>query len=588
MQALENSLGWNAMLTRNEQSVCCLKSNVQLDIPFPVKDIFLRQTRPMKVYKVVLSILIGLTTFSACKKEEIDIRQINYGLQPEFGVPIARATLSAQRVIDNFDSEGLIQTGENGLLTLVYRDTFETITAGDVLKLPNQTFDTSIDLSSLQSANLLGQGSVTISENEIFSLISDEGDKLDSIRFESGIFRLVVQSEGNFPISGKLELRSADNATVFFAIEFQDNTAPVYIENIKSFENVLIELLNDGDTENGIRVAYEFTFNNEGNFNTQSVDISFELTDFSIRSAGGYIVPRTIPVENEGIDISMFNDVPNVEVRLEDPRLNFFIANGFGLGLKLEVDEIFGTNRLGESIRIDGEDIAALNPVSGANSPGEIAHSEITINNETITPSVTDILAFMPNYLTGDFGVTVNPDNAPSVFVSNADGLDITFEAEIPLYGSLANFLLIDTTDIQLADVVEEAENVGEISALDIRLFVKNGLPLDAGVQILFTDSLYRLVDSLFTEPTFVFLSAPVNLAVSPDHPDYGRTTGSTETVIDISIPRDRIDPLKDVSRIIIHVFGHTTGNGDHPVRIFSEDDFEINLAAKVTLDIND
>ncbi len=561
---------------------------MQLDTEFPVKGIILRLIRSMKSTKILLSILLGLAIFSACKKEEIDIRRINYGIQPEFGVPIARATLSAQRVIENFDSEGLIQTGENGLLILVYRDTFETITAGDVLKLTDQRFDTSVDLTPAQIASLLEEGTVTVSGNEIFSLISEEGDKLDSIRFESGAFRLVVESQGSFPISGNLQLRSADNVTILFSIEFEDTTAPVYIETLKSFENILVELMNEGEIENGVRVSYDLTFSNEGDFNPQTVDISFEITDFSIRSAGGYIVPRTIPVENEGIDITMFDDVPNVEIRLEDPRFNFFFSNGFGLGLKLEIDEIVGTNRNGEDIRIDGSNISALSTLAGASIPGDVARSQISINNQTITPSVTDILAFMPNYLTGNFGITVNPDNAPSVFVSNKDGLNITFEAEIPLYGSLANFLLVDTTDIRLAEVVEEAENVGEIAALDIRLFVRNGLPLDAGVQILFTDSLYRPVDSLFSEPTFVFLSAPVNLTDSPDHPDYGRSTGSTETVIDISIPRHRIGPLKKVNRMIIHVFGHTTGNGDHPVRIFSENDFEVYLAAKVTLDLND
>lgn len=542
----------------------------------------------MNLSKTILSSVCLSVLFSSCVKDEITIQDLQTNATPTFGVPIANARISAERVIQNFDEEGLIQSGADGMLMLAYRDTFETVKAGDILNLPRQSYNESVDLSPAELLELAETGSVTISENSIFSITSSEGDRLDSMRFENGTFRLEISSAGSFPISGFFQLRSADNTTVLFQSEFGSQQAPVFIENISQFENLLVTFLNDIDVENGIRVAYELTFTNATPFNPQTVDILFELDNFEIRAAGGYISPRTISLENEGLNITMFNDVPEGNIRIEDPRLNFYFNNGFGLGLRLETDELLGTNRDGEILEVNGSQISELALIDGAAAPGIPTNSTLSINNQTITPSVTDILAFMPNYLSGTFGLTVNPENEQSVFISNDAGLIITFEAEIPIYGSIADFRLTDTTAVSLGDFVASANDLGEIKSLDIRLFVENGLPIDAGVQIIFLDSNGVYVDALFDEPTFIFLSAPIELGVATTHPNYGRATGSTETVIDIAVPRERIDPLAVVDRMIIQVFGNTTNNGDNPIRVFADNYFDVHLAAKTTISYND
>ncbi|MCA1752520.1 MAG: hypothetical protein LC670_12185, partial [Flavobacteriales bacterium] len=123
---------------------------------------------------------------------------------------------------------------------------------------------------------------------------------------------------------------------------------------------------------------------------------------------------------------------------------------------------------------------------------------------------------------------------------------------------------------------------------VEVRIIVDNGLPIVAGLQMVFTDSLYQPVDSLFEDVTNVFESAPLELTVPENHPDYGRAIGSTRTVLKIPVERDRVEALEDVTHIVFRVVGHTSSNGAHPIRLFVEDSFNVRVAARVKLDINE
>ena len=63
-----------------------------------------------------------MLVFASCVKDEIEIDNLDYGIQPEFGIPIAIATIPAQKVIDNIEGDEIIQTGNNGSVSLVFID----------------------------------------------------------------------------------------------------------------------------------------------------------------------------------------------------------------------------------------------------------------------------------------------------------------------------------------------------------------------------------------------------------------------------------------------------------------------------------
>ena len=536
--------------------------------------------------KLLAAAMLLFFTFNSCVKEEIEVTDFDYGIQPEFGVPIANVTILAARLIENFDEEGLVSVGENGSISLIYRDTLDPLSAGELLDIEHQEYKDTINLSTLEFNELIDFGSVTVQGVESYGFESNEGDRLDSITFETGVLGLIINTEGSFPISGFFKIINADN-TDAITLNFSDAVPPISIENQVDFEDLRILFTNNASISNGLRIEYEITLTSEGSGSSAPIYFDVFINDFSMKNAGGYIAPRVINLDNENISISLFDDPSVTRVRLEDPRINLNFENEFGLGLGLEIYELIGTNVNNETFTVSGANISQLSPISAAPQNGEVAYSTLTIDNDMMTPTVTDFLAFGPNNLIADVGLSINPEDTQNAFVTNENELRINFEVELPIYGSIADFELVDTAALDLGDLITDVEDISEIEALDIRLIIDNGFPFDAGVQIIFTDSVFNQIDVLFEDSELIYSSAPVNLSVPPDDPEYGRAIGKTRTITDISIPKSKILGLENASQMIISIYGNSSGNGEYPIRLFSNDAFDVKLGAKATLNFS-
>lgn len=535
--------------------------------------------------KNLISSLLLFLLVTSCVKEKIEVREIDSSISPEFGVPLAKATIFAEDVIERYDEDGLVTTDEDGILTLVYEDSLESISADRYLSLENQSIDDVYELNASELSDLINFGSLSVEQDEIYEFDFGQ-DRLDSIRFSSGDFLFLINSDGTIPLNGEISILDPFSGETVFSLSFSDQTPPIAVSVEEDFTNLLFRLRSDSQYSNGLRVVFNFTLTDNGGTYPDEVSFDFSLNDFSIASAGGYIAPRTLSLENQVANISLFDDDFQGELWLEDPKLNLFFFNGYGIGVRPVVDRIVGENIEGDSLVVPASDINQLPVVAPAPALGEVALSEIQINNETMTPSVSDFMLLEPNQVRGEISLEINPENNQSNFISQGTSLDVNFEVELPIFGSLANFGLTDTTEINFGDVVESANDIDEVEQLDVRIFVRNALPVDAVLQIVFLDSTFNRIDSLFAEPTTVIPAAPVDLSVPVETPDYGRVIGETETRIDVSIPRERIDALEDVTNAIISVDGNTTGAPDNSIRLYPENFIEVNLAAKAIFNL--
>ncbi len=543
----------------------------------------------MNLSKLFPATALASILLVGCVKDEVDVRNLNYNIHPEIGIPIAKANILASRIIDHFDEDGFVSTDSFGQLSLIYSDSLQRLSIADILDLGSQNYENSFAFDEVDLGPVQFTGSVTFEEDRILSFESQAGDRLDSIRFVTGLFSAAISSSGDLPFSGSIKVVNPDN-TVIIDLPFTGQGSNNSAENQTVFTDLLLLPINNDQFTNGFRVRYEFTFSNDdgGEIETQEITVNLGFTDFSIASAGGFIAPRSIDLNPQGIDIDLFSETFNGEFRIEDPKIDFNFLNGFGLELGLDIKEITATNSAGQTMTANGENILFRPVLDPAPSPGEVKETVITISNQHISPTVTEFLAFKPDRLFSDFSLDVNPQEKPSSFISNQDELAISYDLEIPIYGSISDFRLVDTTTVTLGDLISDTEKETTIEALDIRLIVDNGLPINTGVQIIFTDSLFQPIESLFDEPNFIFTSAPVDLEAPVGSPNHGRATGSTRQVTDIAIPRDRILQLKDATHIIIDVVGGTTANGSHPIRLYSNDFFDVQLSAKATLNLND
>jgi len=540
--------------------------------------------------KFLASLIFFLLLLTSCIKDKVEITEIDSSISPEFGVALVKARISAQDVIERYDDDGIVETGNNEILTLVYRDSLEPISANEFLSLSDQSLSESIELSQEQQDILsTAGGSVSISSSDVYELDFGQ-DRLDSIRFSSGVLEIGYTVPTGFTVSGTVQLIDPTNQDVLLEASLENQGSGSITTNIE-LENRLIRFVTDqvGGITNGIQFNFFVDVQSQSSSGAPSVvGVDFDLTDFSIRSIGGFIAPRTYSIEEQSTDIDLYETDFEGEIILENPRLNLFLISDYGIDVRPVLTRVEFFNDDVEIGSIVESDIQQLPVIQGADFIGDEGVSEVVIDNDLFVSSsdLTDFLQLRPDSVTGRFDLDINPNSVEQNFIAQDSRLNIEFEVELPIYGSLSNFTISDTTDIDLGDVVESADDIQEIEQLDIRLFVKNALPVEAGVQIIFLDSTFNRIDSLFTEPTVVIPAAPVDLSPMVGSPNYGRVIGESETTIDISIPRERIDPLEDVTQVIVSVFGNTTGNGGNPIRLYPENFIEVNLAAKAVFNL--
>ncbi|HKL40335.1 MAG TPA: hypothetical protein VJ894_06635, partial [Cryomorphaceae bacterium] len=114
--------------------------------------------------KFLASLIFFLLLLTSCIKDKVEITEIDSSISPEFGVALVKARISAQDVIERYDDDGIVETGNNEILTLVYRDSLEPISANEFLSLSDQSLSESIELSQEQQDILsTAGGSVSIS-----------------------------------------------------------------------------------------------------------------------------------------------------------------------------------------------------------------------------------------------------------------------------------------------------------------------------------------------------------------------------------------------------------------------------------------
>lgn len=522
---------------------------------------------------------------AGCVKEELTITDPSANIQPVFGVPLVHADISAQRVIDRFDPNGEVLVEVDEVLSLVYRDTLEIIRASDYLTFPDQSLSETYTLTPVDLSELAQDGQVTIEGMEIASLDLG-GDRLDSVRFGTGHFGLEVTADGQSPISGQFSLVDPITDEPLVVFEWNNQTGPVYLDSQTALDDRLFRLINDGNHTNGLKFTYTLTLENSG-VTPQNIDFNAEFTDASIIGAGGYIMPRTVQIETFSSHVSIFDSEFHGTLRFEDPRINLSIDNGFGLSVQPVPHRLEGVNIHDESLVVSGENIEPLPVIAAAAAPGMVQETVVTITNASMTPTVTDFMAFEPKFVYGDLAMRINPDDDANSFVDSSSAVEVRFGVEIPLYGSVADYWLIDTTAVDLTDLVETAEDYEEIEEIQFRMHVENALPVDAGVQLVFLDSLSQPVDSLFEDIRTVVPSAPVDLTGNPGSPDYGRVIGTTTTTVDVPISNDRAQSLRSATQVVVKIEGHTTSNGDHPIRVYPEDHIHVHLAAKAKFNID-
>jgi hypothetical protein len=169
-----------------------------------------------------------------------------------------------------------------------------------------------------------------------------------------------------------------------------------------------------------------------------------------------------------------------------------------------------------------------------------------------------------------DFDATINPNGGnPTNEALGSGRFTVEKQIELPLKGLAFNFFVQDTFDFSFGPDADKIK-----SAL-IRIATINSFPVDAKLQLFFTDNSFNVLDSLIYSGDQKIISAASVDAT-------GKSNSTTTKTNDYPMESSRFLKLKNGTKIILRANIATSDNGGKAIRIYSTDFLDIKLGMQV------
>ena len=470
-------------------------------------------------------------------------------------VSVANQTLDNLMIglIDNMDIDP-----SNGLIPINYTDALVTkisITNIQIMEatayFPNQLLheeivEQSFDIGSARLTELgIKQGNVSIIASSSLP---------DTV---SVIYKIPSLTKNDVPFETLVKIPPNINTTptnLFF--DFNG-----YKMNLKGKEGRI-----GGDTVNTIYSEMYIYLDSTGELETINQVDSFSLYNIyniTPEYAKGYIGQDTFVINSETRNTSIFNNISDGTISLEEANLNLLIENNVGADAILKFNE-FNTDNTEDNLPAVSVSIDE-NGNNIINYPYSIDRASLI--NEIITPTKTeikldasDMIEILPNQTTIGATIMLNPNGAQNIedFIYLEHPITASLNANIPLSFIANNLTLSKTTELDL-----NWENDQEIDELFIT--IENGLPLEGIIDITFLDQNHNLIDTVIKN--YSIISATTN--------DENNVVSSSKNTINIF----KTD-FANVSKMNIKA-SFTTSSISEATNIYSYYNLKLNLSAR-------
>tara|TARA_B110000211_G_C14091373_1_gene559339 strand:+ start:315 stop:2417 length:2103 start_codon:yes stop_codon:yes gene_type:complete len=304
---------------------------------------------------------------------------------------------------------------------------------------------------------------------------------------------------------------------------------------------------------------------------TDGVSADLTLSNLEIEFLDGDLGIQSFNLDADTVDFDFSELDFDATITLADPRIDLTITNSFGMELGADLSNISAIN--------DQQTLALTglgNITIGAPAYGNFGDSvKTTVSINTTTTNIDDILAINPSKLIFGMNGSTNPGVAPfNNFITDASYFAVGMDVQIPLYGGLSGFKLIDTLDFP-------TEAFKNVLVGNIKTEITNEFPLDVNVQAYFVDSNFMILDSLKSTPVQVLKSSVID-------PANGDLVLATTFYEDIELTEAKVDNIKNATKIIL-VSEMATASGGANAKFYSKFGMDIKLGvyAKVKIDLN-
>lgn len=517
--------------------------------------------------KLLLLSLLPAFFMAACiKSKDLEIRDVKLGdWTPDIAAPIINTTLTLKNVVKEGD---YVSTDGTGLYSLHYQGKLFSVAAADYIKLPDQHFNvTPFTLTTPVSIPSF-TGSISDSFASSFSYTDTNGAGLEHIIIKTASLQITFTNTFNQNISLTAVFpdirKNGVRLSVPVNINYPSTSTSVNID----LSGYTIDLSKGGTSRNYIPYKFIYTLSGSGQpiATSNTISASVNLTNLNFGFIDGYLGRYNFSVPWDTIGINIFRNTLNSSIFLEDPKVNLFFTNSFGVGVSANFDSVYGITPNNTKIRTVFPPLS----VTGASTPGAAASSSYTVNKTNST--IQNIFNPAPDKVIYKGSMQVNSSSGSGyAFVLDTSRITINADAELPAFLKIITFSLQDTTHLKLPNDTDLLDRA------DFKMVVTNRFPVYGNIQLYFADETYHIIDSLVQSGGGVIGQAPVDAN--------GKVNGETTAVSTFTFQHDR---YKHMAASVKYVFtrGNLYSSGNNSVKIFNTDNVQIRIGVRFKLKV--
>ena len=547
--------------------------------------------------KIILYFGLILLVFS-CIKKEIELTNLQTeSFDPSFAIPIGSLKLELGTVQDELTNSFLqINPTTGGMEFVVLDQTLIDYAVSDIFTIPNQSFNTQVGIpsSAVVGFNLAPMGTTADFKDSITSSFAfSNGELMDSLILEIGRLNLAVSS--TFPHNAVITLTipALKNNGVSFTKTYNLNygsTIPVTASSVESLDGFTMDLTNGGVSNNTLEFKYSVTMTKSSAVaitGSEAISLTMGIEIDELELARGYFGNTAVNV-SDSIEIGVFDASFSGDLSFASPRLEMSTYNMTGIPLGVNFNSFTMPNNTINKV-LTGPGLTGHPVVPAAVNIGDTTETFHQIDNSNTSPQLYLFLQEKPNLIKYSAGLQLNPGGVTQNFIGKDSRVWANARFVLPLDARVKGFVLEDTTNTSLEEIIGiGASDANSIKKILIRIIADNALPIETKLQAYFTDSNNVLIDSLFDAGSQDLLrGATVNFSLPANHPDYGKVTSASRSIVDISVTGKKYTKLIEhkASKIVYKATTNTAGAMNH-VKFTPDNYVKLKISAKVDINV--
>lgn len=546
---------------------------------------------------LIVSFFGGLTS---CFDSNYDINNISdeMELTPGIAMPLAHGSLSLDDLLTKMDSTNVIKQYEDSLLYVYYSADLFTKKAADLIKIPNQQFaNFSIGPDIPAPFVIPGLIGDTIREITVpfigtkIPLVFDQnlefsfehGERIDSLILKN--IRMIINVKSTFQNDVLLNFHTENikiDGKPWKKLVPLTNADLTIEEIIKNFKIQLTFEDSSSTTKLALKIDVILINQGEAIRPGDHCDITMTFVENTFSGAYGYLGKYDIFEDSGQIDVSLLNtQILGGKLTFAEPKLLLNINNSFALPVQVDLGMEAGFNSTNFLVPVS---FAGRNPFN-IGSPqlenfGEKVATKIEISKDS--SNLIEVLESSPDFLKYNALAIINPfgESSHYNYVTEESEVDVGVEFTLPIHLSAKGFTFEDTLNMNFEKMLGSKFDM--IDSLGITLDITNGIPLEADIQVYFTDSSWVVLDSMFIDDSN-FLEAAI---LEPD----GRHTVPVIKTNRIEYIAESLTKIKGAKFARIKASINTpvpaAGNSEY-FKFFSFYEIGFNISANAYLRIN-